>query len=368
MQFDFHHTITYLVGRLAGFSHPDALVIGRSAQMVDESINGGLLQFRDGRTYRQTASSHLKVPGALEDLAGFKDNFSNVLNSESWIPFHFVPGNQGKEAGQGQDAAMVRRLVCTPDSPLAARMNRACIASRDRANGLHRLGITAHAYVDTWAHQGFVGLETPFNGIQGLVHNRWTLEGLRQAVESRCAQLLNIGHAGVLTLPDLPYLSWGYTDRDGNVVQRDNFELFLQAAERLMAFFLHHRGEDGGRPMDPRDREVLRDGLVHLQDPGSWARHERWVDRAAAGVFTFGTMTEAEQRELRYGYVSEGQGSWRHQALGALKSRDEEGQVFDWTPVFETSDWKRFQDALREHRAELLERILPEFALDPGVV
>jgi len=44
-------------------------------------------------------------------------------------------------------------------------------SGRDKAqlaklvNASHRLGVTLHVYVDTWAHQGFSGIESDFNRI-----------------------------------------------------------------------------------------------------------------------------------------------------------------------------------------------------------
>ncbi len=39
MQIDFHHTVTYVIARLAGFSQTEAGVIAYSAQYVDDAVN-----------------------------------------------------------------------------------------------------------------------------------------------------------------------------------------------------------------------------------------------------------------------------------------------------------------------------------------
>jgi len=38
MQIDFHHAVTYVVARCAGFPHDDAAVIAYAAQDVDDAI------------------------------------------------------------------------------------------------------------------------------------------------------------------------------------------------------------------------------------------------------------------------------------------------------------------------------------------
>ena len=41
MQIDFHHAVTYVAARLAGFSANDAGIIAHSAQYVDDAVNAG---------------------------------------------------------------------------------------------------------------------------------------------------------------------------------------------------------------------------------------------------------------------------------------------------------------------------------------
>ncbi|MEM7796111.1 MAG: DUF6765 family protein [Cyanobacteria bacterium P01_C01_bin.118] len=99
----------------------------------------------------------------------------------------------------------------TPNSENANRIFDAAIDS----GNLYRIGIAAHSYVDTWAHQNFVGYYDSLNRMSGLV--------------SRA--LPNIGHADAKHYPDWPALIW----RDCRLTQEtvDNKQRFLEAATHL---------------------------------------------------------------------------------------------------------------------------------------
>ena len=53
MQIDFHHTVTYVCARMAGFEHKDADIIAYSAQYVDDATNSGTVQFDTGAMYHR---------------------------------------------------------------------------------------------------------------------------------------------------------------------------------------------------------------------------------------------------------------------------------------------------------------------------
>jgi hypothetical protein len=86
MQIDFHHTVTYVVARLAGFAHEDASTVAYASQYVDDSTNKGTIQFDNGKTFDRIASAHtvLDVP----------HNRINDEDYQVWVPFHFLPGNK----------------------------------------------------------------------------------------------------------------------------------------------------------------------------------------------------------------------------------------------------------------------------------
>lgn len=363
MQIDFHHTTTYTLSRLAGFPHQAARIIAYAAQYVDDAKNQGLIRFTNNQAYEHIASAHTVVPTSVTEAKAFRENLDNTLNAEAWLPFHFLPGNLGKPAGVGGEAEMVRRLVCTTDSPVASEMWRACIANRNQPNGLHRLGITTHVYADTWAHNDFVGLDHPFNRIQRLLHDEPGMNALGEDFQSRLAGAFPIGHGMVLTLPDQPFLSWGYVDRDGNPKRRNNTQMFLEASERIVAFHGLYLEMPGGAQIEGKDKDILLQAFSGFTAEDGDARHEGWMGLLGKGRFSFGALSPTELGELNY--IPKGRGSWKYDALGTEAAQDDPSETYEWTPAFESSHWKHFHDALKAHRSEVLDRILPVFQLNP---
>jgi nucleoside 2-deoxyribosyltransferase len=58
MQIDFHHAVTYVVARLAGFGHREAEVVAYCAQYVDDATNTGEIIFENGAMYSRICSAH----------------------------------------------------------------------------------------------------------------------------------------------------------------------------------------------------------------------------------------------------------------------------------------------------------------------
>ena len=355
MQIDFHHAVTYALARIAGFPHGDAKTIAHAAQYVDDAKTRGTVTFTNTKTFERIASAHPVMPTALT----FFENLKNRLNVEVWLTFHFLPGNCGKEAGEGNATATIRRLVCTTDSPVAAAMCKACIEAKGQPNALHRLGVTTHVYADTWAHQGFVGLKHHFNDVKELRDGTGHPEVAEQ-IQSGFVHLLPLGHGMALTLPDQPYLSWELVNRDGNIDARDNTQSFMHACERIVEFFGYYLGKGETTHINPLDHAVLLTAFTGFRHVAADKRHQAWLALFSRGCFSFGTLSNEEMADLNY--VAKGAGSWKQKALGTEKEDDEDGP-FQWTPEFETSDWKLFHEALKQHREEVLGRILPHFGL-----
>lgn len=356
MQIDFHHAVTYVLARIAGFTHDEAKTIAHAAQYVDDAKTPGTITFSNKKTFERIASAHPVMPTGWE----FFDNLKNRLNVEVWLTFHFLPGNCGLKEGEGKDIEAIRRLICTTDSHVAEAMCKACIDTKGQPNTLHRLGVTAHVYADTWAHQGFVGLKHHINDVKEL-HDADGQEKVGEEIQSGFAHILPLGHGMALTLPDQPYLKWELVNRDDHIDARDNTEAFIQACERIVEFFGYYLGKGETAHISPMDRAVLLTALTGIRHTDGDKRHQAWLALLSRGCFSFGPLTDQEMANLNY--VPKGVGSWKHAALGTEKEGDEDGP-FQWTPEFETSDWKHFHEALKEHREEVLNRILPRFGLN----
>jgi hypothetical protein len=346
MQIDFHHAVTYVLARFAGFSAAEAAIIGSSAQFVDDAIDDSPILFDNGARYSRIASAHK----ALDYR-----NFEALAASRVWIPFHFLPGNMGQSAGEAPDGPFINRLITIPNSAVAREMLQAACADRASPHGLHRLGISMHVFADTWAHQGFVGTSHIVNHATDLTGpDGGPDKDLADRVKNYFLNnAIPLGHGTVLSNPDKPYLVWAYTNGLGERITRNNPDDYIDAAEsmcRAMQGFRLGDMEAEVPGLTATDRNTLQRLLRDIRDEDGQTRHAAWLKELARGTFSFGAETTT--------YLGEGPGSWTERALGSPS-----GGTHAYAESFLTSDWKRFHDALQIHRFDVIHRILPRYGI-----
>jgi hypothetical protein len=370
VQIDFHHAATYVVARWAGFTAEDAGIVAHSAQYVDDATSSGEIWFDNGGIYERISSAHK-----------FYDyrNMGALSNHHVWIPFHFLPGNLGEaRPARPPDLSreeLVTRCITRPDSHPAREMMAAVVQRQNRPYALHRLGIAAHVYCDTWAHQGFVGYRDRINLATGISANDAHHEksfaerfgeffghGVEVLEEKFIGESLPLGHGVVLSYPDRPYLVWSYRNGHGELVQRNNPVEFGQAAAKLFQWFSRYRDHPKrGRdaiPMEyalPEAFPALEKMLAETVDENKQDRHAKWLRAIGDGTFGFSDTL---------GYVESGPGSWRDAALGDVDDTASSAEhPIDCPPAFFTSHWKLFHDALQAHRFHVLNEILPPYGI-----
>jgi hypothetical protein len=394
MQIDFHHAATYVIARHAGFDHGKASIVAYAAQYVDDATNDGLVPFENLAMYRRAATAHKMI------------DYRHLMKMKSrlvWVPFHFLPGNGGKPAGQNPDGEFIDKLVCKPNSYVAQDMKAACIADSHKPFALHRLGITAHVYVDTWAHQNFAGVDHEINDVNDLrcgtdeetdeiyedkmevyfsksassvtrrVHNWWKSQKTSAPsptetipeklwdliLHLKQSDLPNLGHGQALSYPDRPYLEqWSYTNGRGDRVVRRNFEDFNDAADSLCKFFQCFIAGDpdyASSGLTSAQKKVISDMLDGTRAAKGEHRHLAWLDAINGGHFDFGAVGVT--------YIPKGHGSWKQQAVGTEKHHDEKHDRFPYHPEFIKSDWKMFHDAAKAHRLSVVDDILPRYGI-----
>ena len=195
-------------------------------------------------------------------------NISREELSESrriWTSFHFLPGNRSEDAPvkeyQGETSWLLRkikdeelqdmRLVCFPNSSLAEDMVNDLVGKPvDCSSGtLHLLGLRMHALADTWAHQGFAGVNSYwFNEVEGkptwVKSNEeipFKVKVRMTAVEVGSPFLCTppapsfdsysyAGHGRIGYVPDMPYACFRFHPHwsHGNI-ERNNPEEFMRA-------------------------------------------------------------------------------------------------------------------------------------------
>ena len=361
MQIDFHHATTYVLARLAGFDHPEADTVAYCSQYVDDAANSGIVRFTNGAMYSRISSAHKMVDYR---------NLSELANHLVWIPFHFLPGNGGLPAGESPPGGFIEKIVCKPDSPVARDLIRTCILEKNHPYGLHRLGITLHVYADTWAHQGFAGVNHAVNNVSHLedVHNpgmslRHRLkEFFGDTFDSVSSHLvgdaLPLGHGAALSFPDRPYLTWRYRDSTGQTVIRDNTAEFLKTADALCQAMQRYRAGDPDAAVPglaADDRAKIENLFRTVTGDDGDERHAEWLKKIADGTFGFAPVDLS--------YIPKGWGSWKHRAIGTTREKDDRHDRFEYDPSFLASDWKLFHDALQAFRFDVIHDVLPRYGI-----
>ena len=165
---------------------------------------------------------------------------------------------------------------------------------------------------------------------------------------------LPLGHGTVLGNPDKPFLVWAYTNGLGERIARNNPRDFFEASEHMCrAMQCFRAGDRNARAAGllPRDAETLARLFTTTVSSDETERHRAWLAEIEAGAFSFGPA--------RVAYIGEGEGSWKHTALGATGGAG----PFKYAPAFLRSHWKMFHDALMAHRFEVVHEILPEYGI-----
>lgn len=354
MNIDFHYGVLYLVARTAGLDVQQAKTVAHACQYVDDATTTGLLFFNGGETYERFASAH-----TMFDY----HNVDTQLNRLVWTPFHFLPAGNG--------ATLDAKAVCQPDSDIAREVVRRAIRDADTQNALHRLGVALHAYVDTWAHQGFSGVESAFNQVHSLEAedcepSDW-MARLAQATERLAVNLESdvlsrffpLGHGAALHYPDQPWAKWRYVNGKNQLIQRDNLPDFIAAADMACRAIRGFIAKDEAFEHLPGLPEAVKAAL------GTELSQNRNDDprarlRELSACVRLGRIPGLA--ETTPTYIARGPGSWKYLATG-ITSRDDGAVRPNYTPAFEQSDYRHFHDAVKEHRFVVTQEILPGYGL-----
>src|ERR1700761_2579079 len=145
MDIEFHYYMTYLIAARAGHAPADAVTIAHAAQEIDD--NHIPLRVSAG------------TPAQYDSIVSQTNDILRPSHNRRIYPiFHFIPGEPMAESARRTDGLM-SDWCTTPGSPLAHAMLDTALAS----GSLHRIGASAHAFADTWAHQNFIGIDHAFN-------------------------------------------------------------------------------------------------------------------------------------------------------------------------------------------------------------
>lgn len=372
MQYDMHYYGTYAMAAAAGIPKADAEVIAHASQYVDDQDHTTLESARTANNDICEAvvgiatAHHPFAAGVLAKLGALTQHNhhrkTTVLADDSrlvWVPFHFLPGKEG--------GSFLEKIVCQKDSPIANEMigHHIQMAS-EHTFDLHLMGIAAHVYADTFAHYGFSGVPSHLNSVDvdsvkpSDSHSPKTHSFLNE-VSSRFRQLfekpieqavnkVHLGHGGVATCPDQPFLNWEfrYSWKDRKEEERSNPCNYMEACQKLydyFAKFAERRYDEKSRiepvPFASIENQV-RSILKHEGEADE--RAEQWMNAMKNGLL--GTVAPCARYDEK---------SWTENLHSALKKRDA-------TEIKATNAF-RFHAAAEFHRHYVLKQLLPSHDL-----
>jgi hypothetical protein len=346
MQLDMHYYGTYAMARAAGLKLDVCRVIAYAAQYVDDnSLHNDTLFAKDKGHMNVTATAHHAT-----DAGNLDDADQRLV----WVPFHFLPGNEGESYDE--------RLLCRKDSYIAAKMLEHHLDLLEKPFGIHLMGLSAHVYADTFSHYGFSGFSSELNQIDPElieIDESTSAEMLDyvvgkftrfiERIQSDAAQAISdgLGHGAVHTYPDRPYLRWSIKDGKGGVTHRDNQATFIEACEKLHELFVRVATVNAYRDKAPQPFSAIKEQVVEILavEGDCSTRIKAWKDAAQSGVLF-------DSKESIPDYDKD---LWTNE-LSDFQGLDNSADAIG-------TDSFKFLQAAEIHRAYVLRDLLPENGL-----
>ena len=161
-----------------------------------------------------------------------------------------------------------------------------------------------HIYADTWAHQGFAGVNHKVNIVDAIEDHEGKpdtnlLSRLKNffgdkfdSLASGVADAFPLGHGAALSHPDMPFLRWAYTNGLGERIERNNLEDFMAAVQHMFSAMIAFRRTAGEAnvptSIPATDLAAIRKNFESFTDSDGDVRHRLWGASIASGTFSFG--------------------------------------------------------------------------------
>ena len=328
MDIEFHYYMTYLIAAKAGLDANGARVLAHSSQFIDDNDIVFEVDKGKGSAYRNYISQTMNILKPKEKLLRI------------YPIFHFIPGDPRSETAWSKDGKM-HWLCTTPNSINANNIMNAAI----RSESLHRIGVASHGYVDTWAHQNFVGYYDDFNAMN---------IGLKQLMP-------NIGHADTGHNPDWPALVW----QDPRLINEaiGNKARFLDAARYLLEKLARFADASISDEEIARRQDQLTVDLNEAIGERDQAnercdeRTERYLVLAESAEYSDASLPRYDENLWFDEAVNEKVRGFRDRGDATLLRFDPLTDKYTWKDPhnYRQTDWYLFQEAVKAHQKETWE-------------
>lgn len=357
MQLDMHYYGTYALARSAGLLPKICKIIATSSQFVDDNAASTHIEFEDGGRIDSQATAH-----HVSDIISNRDPEDQ---RQVWVPFHFLPGNEGN--------GFTERLTCVKNSELAREMVNHHLKYANQKVGPFLIGVTAHIYADTFSHFGFSGVGSrrnkvdndsiEFNGLDPDIKDYITKKaegffrrygrggGFIANIKSWLAETISgaLGHGAVATYPDRPYLKWSFEyEYPVKVrVERDNPKDFMDGCSALHQMFTRF-----GK-LNPEMSSG--DGVLFSSIKGSVTEIISFQGKKGYRVAKWRTAARNGKLGIKFRIPDYDPETWMKE--GSEMNSGEDSKIALGSNLY------RFYQAASLHRQYLLRELLPEHEL-----
>ena len=244
MKKDFHYSVIKILSIKAGFSEADSQLIAYASQYVDDATTHRPVRvtnipdaIKEHPRYNKKTREFDPICTAHKHF-GFIFGLFKKIQLKIYVPFHFIP----QESFSKISTVKHKHYITKKNSILVNVLMKDAVnkiknaSNSKRTQKLIKLGLVLHSYADTWSHQGFSGIHSPFNDICNLKlkkNGKWNSinYGYRP----------DIGHAEADDYPDIANLKWEYQyDETNNVTnadtKRNNAVIFLEASKYIFQY------------------------------------------------------------------------------------------------------------------------------------
>lgn len=264
MDIDFHFGTMYVLSRWAGFDEYSAKLLASASQYVDDSNNSisGHYAWDDPRNYY------------YHDI-------------RTWMPFHFLPCLDGNNT--------IEQMTCKKNSTMADYLAKFMLSieklmsyddigcSKYDYSNILRLGISAHVYADTWAHNGFRGFASGSNKIINpkIIYPAGVTEYSWAYIDDQGN--LPVGHEQAVNWPDIPYAKWRCDPFHPNGIK--NWNEFMEASRAIYKIlaWLYKKSPE----LTPQQENLLLDSFKNIQSEDRLERNNIWITKISNGEFGF---------------------------------------------------------------------------------
>ncbi|MFC1884546.1 DUF6765 family protein [Thermodesulfobacteriota bacterium] len=320
MDIEFHYYMTFLIAGKAGFGEEDTFSIAYASQYVDDNDIIYEIHKDKAQYYRNYISQTMNIMKPKPKLFRI------------YPLFHFIPGDPLSKEAFRKDGVL-HWLNTTPDSENAKIILDSALRSRNN----YRIGIATHSYVDTWAHQNFIGYYNEFNSMSGVLQ--------------RIAP--NIGHADAGHNPDWPGLVW----EDKRLLTKnsriDNKERFMKSAASLFTKYRLHVDKKCSRKTLNADRMQLIKGLrsaigeIDQSNANRKVRIERYKELSQQMLGY--EIPEYDEYAWFEEAVNENVRGLRDKSDSFLSRWDPLTDIYTWRKPrkYKETNWYKFQEAVK---------------------